>query len=311
MISDIKMYSFFNKIINKIKFYHYLNKSYKLVRLYKKIYKNEIFIYDIGAGQRILPEILNFNGISKIVLVDPNKNIQYTYNRLLKYFKNINDLIPIKFGISDKTKFIDYFEAHRSTGSTFVDMKKNQPLKKKFYIKNSIKLKTYSFSDLVKKFRLKKPDIIKIDVEGYEKKVIKSVLQHSNPLIIQIETNMNNPFFDETFSEINELINSKKYFLNTLIPSYGSYDSKEKKIFNKTKKTKIFDYEYKLAKNELFQAECYYIKKKNFYTINELICLSGFGFIDYFEKQLEINKKRYKKNESRILQEILLTQKNI
>ena len=304
------MYSLFNKIINKIKFHLYLNKSHKLVLLYKKIYKNQISIYDIGAGQRILPEILNFNGISKVVLVDPNKNIEYTYNRLLRYFKNTNDLIPIKFGVSDKTKSIDYFEAHRSTGSTFVNMKKNQQVKKKFYIKNSIKLKTYSFIDLLKKFKLRKPDIIKVDVEGYEKKVIKSVLQHSDPLIIQIETNMNNPFFDETFSEINELINSKKYFLNTLIPSYGSYDFREKKIFNKTRKTKIFDYEYKLAKNEVFQAECYYIKKKNFYTINELICLSGFGFIDYFEKQLKINKKKYSKNESKILQEILSIQKN-
>jgi len=305
------MYSLFKKIINRIKFYSYLNKSHKLVHLYKQIYKNKIYIYDIGAGQRILPEVLNFNGISKVVLVDPNKNIEYTYNRLLRYFKNTNDLIPIKFGVSDKTKSIDYFEAYRSTGSTFIDMKKNQQLKKKFYIKNSIKLKTYSFSDLLKKFKLRKPDIIKIDVEGYEKKVIESVLKHSNPLIIQVETNLNNPFFDETFSEINKLINSKKYFLNTLIPSYGSYDSKQNKIFNKSKETKFFDYEYRLAKNELFQAECYYIKKKNFYTINELICLSGFGFIDYFEKQLRINKKRYSKNESRVLQEILLTQKNI
>ena len=47
--------------------------------LYKKIYTNEIFIYDIGAGQRILPEVLNFNGISKVILVDPNKNIEYSF----------------------------------------------------------------------------------------------------------------------------------------------------------------------------------------------------------------------------------------
>lgn len=304
------MYSLFKKIINRVKFYYYLNKSRRLVSLYKKIYTNEIFIYDIGAGQRILPEVLNFNGISKVILVDPNKNIEYTYNRLLKYFKNSDDLIPINYGVSDRTKLVDYFEAHRSTGSTFVDIKKNQYIKKKFYVKKAIKLKIYSFSDLLKKFKLRKPDIIKIDVEGYEKKVIKSVLKNSDPLIIQIEANINNPFFNETFSEINELINSKKYFLNTLIPSYGSYDFREKKIFNKTKKTKIFDYEYKLAKNEVFQAECYYIKKKNFYTVNELICLSGFGFIDYFEKQLKKNKKKYSKNESKILQEILYIQKN-
>ena len=303
------MYSLFKKIINRIKFYFYLNKSRRLVNLYKKIYINEIFIYDIGAGQRILPEVLNFNGISKVILVDPNKNIEYTYNRLLKYFKNSNDLILINCGVSDKTKLIDYFEAHKSTGSTFVDMKKNQDIKKKFYLKKSIKVKIYSFLDLLKKFKLKKPDIIKIDVEGYEKKVIESVLKNSDPLIIQIEANINNPFFNETFSEINKLITSQKYFLHTLIPSYGSYDSRKKKVFNKTKETKIYDYEYILTKNEVFQTECYYIKKKKLYSIDDLICLSGYGFIDYFEEQLRINKKKYSKIEFKILEKILFIQK--
>ena len=54
--------------------------------LYQSLINKKINIFDIGAGQRMLPEIINFNGISKVFLVDPNDNIQYCYDQLVSIF---------------------------------------------------------------------------------------------------------------------------------------------------------------------------------------------------------------------------------
>ena len=76
------------RLIRKFKFLQLKKKSSKLSRLYKKLLKSKLNIYDIGAGQRILPEIINFDGVSKIHLVDPNRNINYSYNQLKNYFSD-------------------------------------------------------------------------------------------------------------------------------------------------------------------------------------------------------------------------------
>ena len=80
------------KLNRRLKFKELQSDNKKLYPIFKSLIKNKINIFDIGAGQRILPEIINFNGISKVFLIDPNDNIKYCYDQLCKYFpdkKNI------------------------------------------------------------------------------------------------------------------------------------------------------------------------------------------------------------------------------
>ena len=75
--------------------------------------------------------------------------------------------------------------------------------------KNSKLQKVYSFKDFKKLFFKFNVDIIKIDVEGYEIKIINSILKDTNPLLIEVETNLNNEIYPNSFNEINTKLRKK------------------------------------------------------------------------------------------------------
>jgi FkbM family methyltransferase len=286
------------KLNRRLKFKELQNNNKKLYPFYKSLIKDKINIFDIGAGQRMLPEIINFNGISKVFLVDPNDNLQYSYDQLIRYFSDIKNIFTYKYGISDKTKKLKYFKSHKSTISTFAFNDKKLKINKKYYSAKNEYKKVYSFADFLKKFKLPKPDIIKIDVEGLEAQVISSVLKISNPLIVQIETNMNNSMLHQSFSKINNLLINENYFLHTLFPSYGDPDS------TKISNINLKDIELNFIKSHIVQSECYYIKKKQKYTIKDLVCFYAYGFHEYFKKNLNKSVNKFSKSEKKILKNL-------
>ena len=76
----------------------------KIKHLYKEILnKKKINVYDIGAGNRILNELINFDGIGNVYLIDPNKNLQYSYNKLYSIFQDKESI----FKISSAAFFIE------------------------------------------------------------------------------------------------------------------------------------------------------------------------------------------------------------
>ena len=114
-----------NKFLKKIKKSNYLSRSKKISKLLKELIgNNKIGIVDIGAGQRYLPTLLNFDGISKIAMIDPNKNLNWAYKNFIRLLNYPNNVEKFQFGISNKTKKMKYYKAKRSTGSTFIDIYK-------------------------------------------------------------------------------------------------------------------------------------------------------------------------------------------
>lgn len=291
------------RILRKIKFNDLRNKSKKLNLVYKILVSKKLNLFDIGAGQRILPEFMNFDGISKIYLIDPNKNINYSYNQLKKYFKDHENIFKFQTAISDKTITQNYYESKISTISTFSVNKKNKKKISKLYYPNPKKINLYSFKDFLKIYKLPKPDMVKIDVEGFEFKVLNSVLSCSSPLIIQIEANINNSIFSQSFDSINKLLIKKGYMLYSLFPSYGNktVGSNHKSNFINVN---LEDIETNFKKQYLLQAECFYIRKKNVYSINNFLLFSGFGLTSFYLEQLEINKNKFNKSTKEKLKKI-------
>ena len=283
------------KVNRRLKFKKLQNNNRKLYPILKSLIKNKINIFDIGAGQRMLPEIINFNSISKVFLIDPNDNIKFCYDQLIKYFSDIKNIFTYKYGISDKTKKLKYFKSYKSTISTFALNDKKLKKNLKYYGKKNEFHQVFSFKDFLKKFELPKPDIVKIDVEGFEVKVISSVLKSSSPLIVQIEANINNPMLNESFSKINKLFINKEYFLYTLFPSYGEINLEKDNEIN------LADIELNLKKKNIVQAECYYIKKKKYYSIKDLVCFYCYGFHDFFLKKLNDLSNKLSKSEKKSL----------
>lgn len=278
------------RLIRKIKFLKLKKKSSKLSILFKKLLNSKINIYDIGAGQRILPEIINFDGVSKIHLVDPNKNIDYSYNQLKNYFSDHENIFKFQTGISDKTKTQTYYESKISTASTFALNAKKLKKYSSYYNLKPSKRTVYSFKDFLKIYKLSKPDAVKVDVEGLELKVISSILRCSDPFLVQIEVNINNPIFNESFSAINRIMNKKNYFLYTLFPSYGDFDILTNKSITDNK-VNLNDIETNFSKKYLLQSECYYIKNISNYSFKNFVLTAGFGLTGLFLQKLNKSKK--------------------
>lgn len=280
-----------NKFLNKIKKSNYLSRSKKISKLLKELIgNNKIGIVDIGAGQRYLPTLLNFDGISKIAMIDPNKNLNWAYKNFIRLLNYPNNVEKFQFGISNKTKKMKYYKAKRSTGSTFIDIykkakKQNEKLDKDYYgEKNETKVQSYSFNDFVKKFFFKNPDIVKIDVEGFEASIIKSIFKSYNPFLIEIELNVNNRIYSNTFNEINNILVKKKYELLTAIPVYRD-------INNLNKKNKPFiygDYHNPIIRSPLDQLDCIFVKKNKNKNLKTIAILIGYGFI--IEAKLLLDK---------------------
>ena len=267
---------FIKKKINRKIF---ILRSKKIALAFRKVLKKPIIgIVDIGAGHRYLPILLNFDGVSKIAMVDPNKSLDWSYQNFKKIIRYPENLFKFNFGIGDKTLKKRYYITKTLTGSTFVDVykisKKNKTKlsdeyfgKKKSYIQ-----KIYSFKDFIKKYFRYKVDIIKIDVEGFEYKIILSLLKYSRPMLIEVETNLNNEVYPNTFDHINLLLKKKGY---KLVTAYS--------IFKKTKKNKtnssydVGNYDNPISRSNLEQFECIYIKEKSKYSIKDFIILIGYG----------------------------------
>lgn len=281
-----KFYEFFLKK-------KFISNSKKISFLIKKILKKDFFYYivDIGAGGRYLPSVLNFDGVSKVFMIDPNDNLNISYKNLVKIVKYKKNIIPIKEGIYKKNTTINYYQALKSTGSSFINYDTNLRKTKK---------KVYTYKYLKKKYKIHKVDILKVDIEGLELSVLKNVLIFSSPLIIEVEANFKNSVFGDTFTDIHNLL-SKKYFLKT---GYSTYKRNVSKFNGNLSPFRMGSYASPLFRNPINQMDCYYILKKKNYDIYDLLLLIGYGFFDEAEKIFKILRKKLDINQRENLKKI-------
>ena len=291
------------RIVRKLKFLELKKKAKKLSPFFQNLKSKKFNLFDIGAGQRILPELINFDGFSNVYLIDPNKNLNYSYQQLKQYFFDHKSIHKYDSAISDKTSYLNYFESKISTISTFSLTRSKKNKLSNLYYSKSKKMNVYSFKDFLKIHKLPKPDMIKIDVEGFELKVLQSIISCSSPLIIQIEANINNSFFSESFYSIQKILYEKGYFFYTMFPSYGDNEFELNQIQN-LPKVDLQDIETNFTKNYLLQAECYFVKKKLKYTISDFILFAGFGLSSLYLDKYKKSKKFFNKSSKRNLERI-------
>lgn len=207
-----------------IKFIYFNYHTKRIIKALKSLNRLGILnILDIGAHRGETIKIL-FSAFkpSKIICFEPQKD---NYLFLKKTFLD-NELIEIKnFALGEKieTKILNV-NADPGT-SSLMDFNKNS---------NYLKLKSFllgkkNFKDLILRkekiniypldsidFKNKNIDMIKIDVEGYEEKVLKGAektFKNNNIKIILIEFHLSEMFEGYSRQNLMSLIKSKGYVL--------------------------------------------------------------------------------------------------
>lgn len=281
-----------NILNKKIQRNSYISRSKKVSLALKKILSREfIGVIDIGAGHRYLPILLNFDGIAKIAMVDPNKSLDWSYNNFKKLIKYPKNLYKFNFGISNKTTKIKYYIANTLTGSTFVNIfkiakkKKNKLDENYFGKQNTTMQQVYSFKDFSKFFFKYNIDVIKIDVEGLEDKIVSSIMNCANPFLIEIEMNLNSEIYPNSFDKINLLLKKNKYKMLTGYPVYT-----RSKNSLKNQPYILGDYDNPALRAPIEQFECIYVREKKKYNLKEVTILLGYGFLHEVQKIIRLSK---------------------
>jgi len=285
---NLKYYK--NRINNRILDFKFRLNLNKKISLIKKICSTEkISIVDIGAGNRYLNTLLNFDGVAKIIMIDPHKSLEWSVNNLKKRLKYKNELLFYKIAIGKKTQNQDLYLSNRPTGSTLVnihEISKNKKIKinMNYFSKNKLTIKVYSFCDFLKKFSLPKPDIVKIDVEGLEIQVIESILKCSKPLLLELETNIDSPLYGNTFTNIHKILTKANYELKATYPVYENHENSSNAFLTG-------NYSFPINRAPLRQMDCIYVLKNN-NTKKKIAILVGWGFMfEAFNLCKKISKK--------------------
>jgi FkbM family methyltransferase len=164
----------FSKVLNYEPTIHN-NINEILTKKYGQLKDKRLFVFDIGSniGQTAI-YFKYLNTKNKVLCIEPDID---TYN-LLEYNLKLNsfeDIQCLNFGVGDSNTFVDFFSDSVSggrkgsfieeyVGSNYTGIKKNVQIKRLDFL-----ISEYG-----------KPDIIKIDVEGFESNVLKGISDYQN-----------------------------------------------------------------------------------------------------------------------------------
>lgn len=210
----------FNLRINIIRALIEINENvifYPKIRRFYKYLKNKNdfnLVFDIGTNKgQTIKQLKKINHNIKIFGFEPNK---YHFDNLVS--KNINNVEMFQLGCSDKEGEFFFHENILDESSTFEDvnmnskwlLKKAEILGKDKHelIKKSYPVKCIKLANFIKENKIKEIDLVKIDVEGHEFKVLKGLLENNNSLIkyIQFESHNDDLYFQKESDDVDNLM---------------------------------------------------------------------------------------------------------
>tara|TARA_B100001093_G_scaffold231695_1_gene222219 strand:- start:72 stop:791 length:720 start_codon:yes stop_codon:yes gene_type:complete len=212
-------------VLNILNFFDYFHKK-KIKNFFKdNNFLNFNLIIDVGAhkGESITFFLENFN-VKKIISFEPSPiNFKILKENVKKFKSKFNDssIILENLGLGSKENVLKLKQHFESSSSTIIDIKKdsnylkkkNKFLNLKTNIHNLIDIKVITLSSYLEKKDIKDIDLIKIDTEGYEFKVLLGL----NDAFRNVKCIMFEHHYDDmlqkkyTFSDIHKLLKDKKF----------------------------------------------------------------------------------------------------
>ena len=254
-----------------------------------------INLLDIGCSSFIPPHFVKHAKVINLIGCDPDL-IGIKKLRKKNYIKNFNSTLFLNVGAS-QTSEKSYLEiASKRTGSRITKNKSN---------KRTLDINLIKTSTLQKKFKKGYANLIKIDAEGHELKVVQGInLKSSSLLGVEVECTLfegNNNLSDiiSLFEKNNFFLASFKYH-NSQTFNYSNFNNSFLKILYKILLkipiVKNFNYNWTdlsgktcFSQNKSFlnQIELLFLKRKEFiikkYLKKYKNILIIYGFIRYFD----------------------------
>ena len=222
----------------------FINKK-KVINFFKKEISNINLFVDVGAHEGETSNLFNkYFNIKKIYCFEPSS---VNYENLKKKIAKKENIFLFNFGLGDKDEQGDFNQLEESSSSTLVELNQKSKyfLKKKKILNLFIKKNFKIFPQTVNIMKLKNfmhtnsieyIDILKIDTEGYEMKVIRGAEEKIK--------NIDYIYFEHHFDDM-----LKKDYTLSDIHNYLIKNGFEKKLKIKMFFRKSFEYIYKNENN--------------------------------------------------------------
>ena len=222
----------------------FINKK-KVINFFKKEISSINFFVDVGAHEGETSNLFNkYLSIKKIYCFEPSP---INYENLKKKIAKKENIFLFNFGLGDRDGEEDFNQLEESSSSTLVELnQKSKYFQKKKKILNLFIKKNFKiFSQTVNIMKLKNfmhnnsieyIDILKIDTEGYEMKVIKGAEEKIK--------NIDYIYFEHHFDDM-----LKKNYTLTDVHNYLVKNGFEKKLKIKMFFRKSFEYVYENQKS--------------------------------------------------------------
>ena len=208
----------------------------KLKRFYKnRISKKNVVIIDVGANKgQTIDLFINIYDSYEIYAFEPNKKLYYELKKKFFKYKNIH---LQNAGVSEKRGELIFNENILDETSSFEDINLNSEyafkkakilgVKINELVKDSYLSEVITLHDFILEQQLKAIDILKIDVEGHELKVLKGLFKtrlKNRINYIQIESH-NDDMYPNKMKEINKLLTLNNFkLLKSIKHGFGDFN---------------------------------------------------------------------------------------
>ena len=202
--------------------------------IYKvKIKKNKPIIFDVGANQG--QSILRFKKLFPQSTIHAFEPIEKEFNNLKKKFGNDNSIFLNNFAIGDNDEEKDFYITANTGNSSFNKLNldtewikirsKQYNTTNEGYTKEIKRTKIKTLDDYCKKNSISEIDLLKVDTQGYEDKVLNGsgeILKNNNIYAIEIELMFDKVYEKHlNFSDVEKYLIPNNFILSGLEPNGG------------------------------------------------------------------------------------------
>jgi FkbM family methyltransferase len=224
------MKSILKKIINLFGYEIFrINKELKnnlsFDQIYQLNFKNNQIVFDVGAN--LGQSIKRFKKTFKSPIIHSFEPNYIAYSKLQNLYGNDKNIFLNNFALGEKNCYKKFNISHKSDTSSFYNFKKNSRwilkrskdlnLTPHNFVKEKVDIKVMTLDNYCNVNKVNKIDILKIDTQGYESKVLegaKHSLKKNMISALEIEMILDDVYeIYNSFSDIEKNLVKNKYRL--------------------------------------------------------------------------------------------------